>query len=249
MIASALSALRLLTVLPLGRKEGERPVRFFPLVGWLYSGLWLALAWAARVIGADEGSAALLTAAVMVVGSGLLSGFLHWDGLADCADGIGVRGDAARRLEVMRTSTIGAFGVTAIVFTALVQVAAIAVVLESDAWWGLAAAPVLGRMGATFALGLRGPARRDGLGARYASPLSAGGLLVAALPVLPLLGWSPGSHTALTSATAAGLLVAFFVPQPFVRRFGGITGDVAGATILLTETAVLVIAALAHGAL
>lgn len=249
MISGLISALRLLTVIPLGHREGGRAALFFPLVGWLYAGLWLGLAWASRLLGADAGTQALLSAALLVLAAGLLSGFLHWDGLADCADAIGVRGDAARRLDVMRSSTIGAFGVAAIVFAALVQVAAIGVVLESGSWWGLAAAPVLARMGATLALGLRKPARPDGLGARYSSRLSAIGLAVAGLPVLPLLGWRADSHVALTAATAAGLLVAFLAPGPFVRRIGGVTGDVAGATILLTETAVLVIAALAGGAL
>ncbi len=249
MIASALSALRLLTILPVGRREGEDPVPFFPLVGWVFAGLWLALAWGARAIGAHEGLQALLSAVVMVAASAVLSGFMHWDGLADCADGIGVRGDVVRRLEVMRLSTIGAFGTTAIVFTALMQVVAIAVVLESGAWWGLAAAPVLGRMGATCALGLRDPARRDGLGARYASRMSVAGLMLAAIPVLPLLGWTAETYTTLTLATGAGLLVALMVPEPFVRRFGGVTGDVAGATILITETVVLVMAAIAGGPL
>ena len=249
MIADVLSAVRLLTVLPLGRREGEHAVRYFPLVGWVYAGLWLALAWAAARVGAVEGTPAMLSAVLMMAAAGGFSGFLHWDGLADCADAIGVRGDAARRLEVMRSSTIGAFGVVAIAFTALVQVAAIAVILQSGSWWGLAAAPVLGRMGATLALGLREPARRDGLGARYAQRLSVAGLAAAAIPVVPLLGWRPDSHVALTAATGLGLLLAFLVPGPFVKRIGGMTGDVAGATILLTETAVLVVAALAGGPL
>lgn len=244
-----LGAVRLLTVIPVRGTEGGHPVRAFPLVGWLYSGLWLGLAWLAERIGIDAGTGALLSAALMVVGSGLLSGFLHWDGLADCADGIGVRGDATRRLEVMRSSDVGAFGVSAIVFTALLQVAAVAVVLESGSWWGLAAAPVLGRLGATLALSLREPARADGLGRRYASRVSLSGLLVAALPVLPLLGWDPESHVVMTAATAAGLLVAILVPGPFARRLGGVTGDVAGATILITETAVLAIAAIVGGPL
>ncbi|MHB1135488.1 MAG: adenosylcobinamide-GDP ribazoletransferase [Coriobacteriia bacterium] len=249
MISGLLSAVRLLTVIPVGHREGVRPLRFFPLVGWLYAGLWLGLAWGTRALGADVGMQALLSAALMVPASGLLSGFLHWDGLADCADAIGVRGDSARALAVMRSSTIGAFGVAAIVFFALTEVVAIAAILESGSWWGLAAAPVLGRMGATLALGLRQPARPDGLGARYSSRLSVAGLAAAAIPVLPLLGWRAGSYAALAVATAVGLLVAFLAPGPFVRRLGGVTGDVAGATILITETAVLVIAAFAGGAL
>lgn len=248
-MSSLLSAVRLLTVIPVGRREGTSAVWFFPLVGWVYAALWLALAWGARALGMDTGLPAVLSATLMVVASGALSGFMHWDGLADCADAIGVRGDAARRLEVMRSSTIGAFGVTTIVFAALVQVAAIAVVLESGAWWGLAAAPVLGRMGATLTLGLRSPARPDGLGARYAARLPLIGMLAAAIPVLPLLAWRTQSYIALAAVVAAGIAVALLAPQPLVRRLGGVTGDVAGASILLTKTAVLVFVACIRGLL
>lgn len=249
MFADLFTAVRLLTVVPVGRTEGSRALRFFPAVGWMFGGLWLGIAWLAREVGLAQGTGALLAGAIAVVASGMLSGLMHWDGIADCADGIGVRGDATRRLEVLRSSTVGAFGVTAIVFVALLQVVAFSVILESGVWWGLAAAPVLGRAGATLAAGLREPARRDGLGARYSARMSVPELLVATLPVLPLLGWRPESHTALTVATALGLLLAFVVPGPFVRRFGGVTGDVLGATIILTETAVLVAAAVAGGPL
>lgn len=249
MLADLFTAVRLLTVVPVGRTEGSRALRFFPAVGWMFSGLWLGIAWLTREVGLAQGTGALLAGAIAVVASGMLSGLMHWDGIADCADGIGVRGDATRRLEVLRSSTVGAFGVTAIVFVALLQVIAFSVILESGVWWGLAAAPVLGRAGATLAAGLREPARRDGLGARYSARMSVPELLVATLPVLPLLGWRPESHTALTVATALGLLLAFVVPGPFVRRFGGVTGDVLGATIILTETAVLVAAAVVGGPL
>lgn len=249
MFADLFTAVRLLTVVPVGRTEGSRALRFFPAVGWMFSGLWLGIAWLTREVGLAQGTGALLAGAIAVVASGMLSGLMHWDGLADCADGIGVRGDATRRLEVLRSSTVGAFGVTAIVFVALLQVIAFSVILESGVWWGLAAAPVLGRAGATLAAGLREPARRDGLGARYSARMSVPELLVATLPVLPLLGWRPESHIAPTLATALGLLLAFVVPGPFVRRFGGVTGDVLGATIILTETAVLVAAAVVGGPL
>ena len=108
MLADLLTAVRLLTVVPLGRVEGGRALRFFPLVGWMYGGLWLGIAWVAREAGLADGLGALLAGTIAVVASGMLSGLMHWDGLADCADGMGVRGDAARRLEVMRSSTIGA---------------------------------------------------------------------------------------------------------------------------------------------
>jgi len=242
------TAVRLLTIVPLGRTDGAHPARYFALVGWAFAALGLAIASAAVWIDRADGLSAMLVAVIVVTAWSALSGFLHWDGLADCADGFGVRGDAVRRLEVMRGSTVGAFGVIAIVLVVAAQVGSIAVIIESRAWWALAAAPVIGRWGAGAALSLRDPARPDGLAARYSARETGFGLALQTIPVLPLvLGTVSLGHSGL--ALAAGLLVAMLVPGPFVRRFGGITGDVLGATVLLTESAVLLLGALVGGPL
>jgi adenosylcobinamide-GDP ribazoletransferase len=243
--ADVLTAIRLLTVVPVGRAEGMRALWYFPLVGYVFGAMSLAIAWGAARIGLASGAGALLTASVIVCVHAVFSGFLHWDGLADCADGLGVRGGAERALAAMKESGIGAFGVAAVVLVALLEVTAIAVVVESRSLWALAAAPVLGRLAASFALGLRPPARADGLGARYATRLPAAALVLLVVQALPLVAWAGHLEPALTLATFGGVLVAFFVPELFVRRFGGITGDVLGASILLTETAVLLTGALA----
>jgi adenosylcobinamide-GDP ribazoletransferase len=241
------TAVRLLTVVPLGRVDGVHPARYFALVGWLFAAVGAGIASGAVWLGRADGLDAVLTAVLVVVAWALLSGFLHWDGLADSADGLGVRGDATRRLEAMRGSATGAFGVVAIVLVAALQVATIAVIIESRAWWALGAAPIVGRWGAGLALSLRDPARPEGLAARYAARESGLGIAVLTLPVLPLLVSAPEAHAARVLALAGVLLAAFFVPGPFVKRFGGITGDVLGATVLLVETGVLVVGALAGG--
>lgn len=249
MLRDFATAVRLLSIVPLGRVDGVHPARYFSLVGWVFAALGVGLASAAAWLGRADGLGAILTAVLVVAAWGVLSGFLHWDGLADCADGFGVRGDAARRLEVMRGSTVGAFGVVTVVLVAAAQIAAIAMIVESRAWWALGAAPILGRWGAGVALTLREPARPDGLAARYAAREPGAGLLVPTLAALPLMLVPSEARDARLAATVLALLAAFAIPGPFVRRFGGITGDVLGATVLLTETVVLVGGALAGGLL
>ncbi|MDO8879894.1 MAG: adenosylcobinamide-GDP ribazoletransferase [Coriobacteriia bacterium] len=244
-VADMLTAVRLLTVVPIGRREGEHPARYFPLVGWLFGALAAGIASGAVALDSADGLGALLTAAVIVTAWALLSGFLHLDGLADSADGIGVRGDAGRRLEVMRDSSIGAFGVVAVVLALVLQVAAIAMIVESRSWWALAAAPVLGRFSAAAALVWRQPASSVGLAARYAERPVAVTVLVMLVPLAALLVVPP--DIGRTAVVAAGVVFALVAPGPFVRRLGGITGDVLGATIVLTETAVLVACAITGG--
>jgi len=110
-----LYALRFLTILPLPYKEGEnlddvaRSVVFFPLVGAIigglvgFSALGLQLLWPLPV-----------TAVVILILEVVLTGGLHWDGVADVADGIGGGRDPESRLEVMKDSRIGAFGTLAL---------------------------------------------------------------------------------------------------------------------------------------
>lgn len=251
MTRDLLTALRLLTVLPIGRRDGVHPGRYAALVGWLYAGLALGIAAASAVLKRADGPGALLVAAVIVSTWALASGFMHWDGLADSADAVGVRGDVTRRLQAMKESGIGAFGVVAVVLVALLQTASLAVIIDSGRWWALLAAPVLGRWSAGLALQTRSPARGEGLGARYASHDGLGWVLLAAIPVLALLMPPALAGDRLASSvalTAAGVIVAALAPGLLSRRIGGITGDTLGGSLMLTETAVLVMAAFAGGA-
>lgn len=233
------TAIRLLTIVPLGSVDGPAPARFFSVVGWLYGGIALAIVGAARAAGASEGSGALVVGALVVGAWAALSGLMHWDGLADSADGLGVRGDASRRLEAMRGSTVGAFGVMAIALVLVLQVSAVAATIERGGWWPLLAAPVVGRWAAGMALAYRAPARPDGLGRRYAHRDAAIIAVPMTLPAAALVAFA-ARPVAAAASLAVSLAIAAVLPAPFARRFGGITGDVLGATILLAETVVLV---------
>lgn len=240
------TAVRLLTVLPVGGAEGARPVGWFGWAGWLYAAAGAAIVWSAGLLWPTSGTGALLTSALVIAAWGVLSGFLHWDGLADSADGLGVRGDAARRLAVMKDSTIGAFGVCAIVFVLLVQVTSLSVALEAGSRWVLAA-PVFGRVAAALALWFRSPASGTGLAARYAGKASPGGIVVLASSIALLLAFSFPPTPGRAIVTGAGITFAALVPAVFSRRLGGVNGDVLGAAILLTETTVMVACALGGG--
>ena len=108
-VAGAALALAFLTVAPLPVRERPEGIgaaaAWFPAVGAL-----VGLVAAGVRVAADPtlgaGVAAVLATAVMVA----LTGALHQDGLADCADGLGVRGDRARRLAVSTLVVVGALG-------------------------------------------------------------------------------------------------------------------------------------------
>ncbi len=199
-----------------------------------------------------------LLAAVLAVGAlALLTRGLHLDGAADLADGLGSRSPAARALVIMRQSDIGPFGVVAVVFCVLVQVAALSSLLgewtRPQCVVALVTAVVIGRIAVLWGAGTGIPAAHpDGFGALVAGsvPLATRALMsLAALALSGLAGAAAGLDAAdvarLAGAGAVGLLAADLLRRHAVRRLGGMTGDVFGAlveTATGTTLAVLVVA-------
>jgi len=216
-------AFQFLTVLPAGRPE-PRPLGgaawCFPLVGLAVGGCVALVLLAAREAGLPAALAGFLA-----VGAGIaLTGGLHEDGLADTADGLGVR-DRRRALDAMRDSRAGAFGVLALALTVPMRALALAAAGPVAAL----AAHALSRGAVAGAMAWTPPARSDGLAAE-AGPTSALAPLLLAAGIGIALGW-PAVPAAALAAFAAGWWAA--------RRFGGHTGDTLGAVQQTTELAAL----------
>lgn len=250
------AAFALLTVVPLPKAaeewRGERVACYFPWVGLALGAGALGVLVVANAASVGLSDGGLLErgswpiAAAIVAGWALLTRMLHWDGLADVADGFWGSESVDRRLEIMADTRTGAFGASAVAFVALLQVASVATLLAHGGF-GVAvfAAPVFGRMAATFGSWLGRPARPGGLGAAVAGRPGLGAILVASLALGIAAASMYYEHGASGLAWSGLAFVASMtVPHLLSMRFGGITGDVLGASVLLTETFVLFAAAL-----
>jgi adenosylcobinamide-GDP ribazoletransferase len=228
-------AVAFLTVVPVALR-GPAPslgaaAGWFPAVGALIG----ALAGAAYYVcepAFGAAVAAILALAVLVVSTGAL----HLDGLADCADGLGVRGDRERRLSVMRDSAIGTFGALALGVWMLLVATSLPPFDRSDALLALVVAAALGRWAALIHALAAPPARADGLGAGFTIGQAAFAFasVTAAAVALALEGVGDGA-AALAVAAAFALVLSAWSR----RTLGGRTGDTLGATVALTEAAVL----------
>jgi adenosylcobinamide-GDP ribazoletransferase len=178
--------------------------------------------------------ASVLAAATLVA----LTGALHQDGLADCADGLGVRGDRARRLAVMREPQVGTFGVLALALWLALLVSALNGLEREDALRALVAACALGRWAALLHATLAPAARADGLGAAFrvgGAPFAVASVLAAAA-AFGVEGPARGAAVA-----GAALLTALAVSAWARRAIGGRTGDTLGATVALAEVVVCLV--------
>lgn len=250
------AALGLLSVIPVRHAEGDAPTpraaAWFPVVGLVLGGLVYAVVRVLLLANAVWGHgrilerAGVLVAVAVVALQAALTRLLHWDGLADLADAWWGGHTSERRLEIMGDSSVGAFGVATVVLVMLAQVGAIAAIVSMPvSLLVLVAAPVFGRMGATFGAWLGRPARPGGLGAAVVGAPGLGGLAVAgsALGVagaLMLHGY--GTMGLVWSAIA--FMVAAAVPHVCASRVGGVTGDVLGASVVLVEMLTLVLIAI-----
>jgi adenosylcobinamide-GDP ribazoletransferase len=184
----------------------------------------------------------LAAALVALVATILTTGALHEDGLADTADGFGGGATRERKLEIMRDSRIGSFGVIALVLSIGLRAAALAAIAERWQVLGaLIAAHALGRGVLPAALRQLAPARSDGLGASAGRPEHNATLIALAIAlVLAVIGI--GLRAGLMAAIVAAL-VAVAMGWLAERQIGGQTGDVLGAIEQGVETAALLAAA------
>ncbi|NEY89412.1 adenosylcobinamide-GDP ribazoletransferase [Tabrizicola oligotrophica] len=211
------------------RPEG---VWAWPLVGLVTTGLALAVGAGLQAAGVSVGVAAAAVIALQAA----LTGGLHEDGLADCADGFWGGHDKARRLEIMKDSRIGSYGGIALTLALLMRWSALAALMSAGAW-GLALAPaLLSRAAMGLVMAALPNARAGGLSAGHGRPplpqALAGSALALALGLI-VAGWA-----VLALALVAGIMVAALA-MVARAKIGGQTGDVLGAAQVIAEIAAL----------
>ncbi|HSK48670.1 MAG TPA: adenosylcobinamide-GDP ribazoletransferase [Coriobacteriia bacterium] len=239
-------AITLLTALPIPVRwpdARERPdvASWFPVVGLGFGVLLLGVYLiAVRFFYGISGVTVALILALLAVATRLL----HWDALADTADAWFVA--PGRRLDVMADSHVGAFGATAIALVVLLQWSSLVELGGSRVTAAtVVLVPVFGRLAASFSAWLGQPARQGGLGASVIRRPTVLGALASAAAVgaaIALAAVSGASTVALGVIALAGLALALVVPHLIALRFGGVTGDTMGASVVVVETGVLLVA-------
>ncbi|MHC1725587.1 MAG: adenosylcobinamide-GDP ribazoletransferase [Syntrophobacteraceae bacterium] len=222
----------------LSAKDLAASFAFFPLtgaiLGLIYCGAALFL----------TGSVPPLLLAVLIASlTILLTRGLHFDGLADFADGIWGGATPERRLEIMKDSRSGAFGVLALIMGVSLKIASIHALIQGNYLAPLFVAPVFSRFAMAVAAYRSGYARKEGLGKPFLEHIRIEHLIVAAL-FAAAAGLAGGIYSILYTASILGCVVLFRLVSK--RHLGGITGDVLGALSEVSEIVILVIGACVH---
>ncbi|WP_238419828.1 adenosylcobinamide-GDP ribazoletransferase [Gordonia sp. 'Campus'] len=189
-----------------------------------------------------------LIGVLLVAALAALTRGMHLDGLADTADGLGCYGPPERVTEVMRSGTVGPFGVATLLLTLAVQATGFAGLTDENRWYAVAFAIAVGRLGAVIATRRAlTPAHPDGFGALVAGTQHVSIAVwcgIALLATAPLgLGGTGFDPVPVVQGAGVVVVVAGFAwlfTRHCARRMGGVTGDVLGGTIELGVAIALV---------
>jgi len=230
-------ALQFMTRLPAPRDADFEPdwiarsSPYYPVVGW--------------IVGAVSAGVLLLAsrfwpglpAVVLAITAGfLVTGGFHEDGLADTADGLGGGQTAARRLEIMKDSRTGAYGVLALWGVLTLKVATLATLPPLQAALALVLTHGAARAFATVVMASQ-PYAGDPEAAKL-KPAPMGvrpqeALIAMLLGLCPLLLWGSPFQAVAGVALAAGGVA--FLAITARRLIGGFTGDILGGVEQLAE--------------
>lgn len=242
-IASLRTAIGFLTRVPVGH-VANRPgllkgaVPWFPVVGAAIGALQGLV-----FVGLISAVPPLVASSVAVATALLITGAFHHDGLADMADAFGGGWDLEQRLSILKDSRLGTYGTAALTMALIIEVATLS---SFDRWRALTVlvvAHAVSRAAAVIVMTIA-PVVGDGMGASYMSEI----------------GW-PQAAAAVGAAAAATGLAATTSPQWWLavvmvgavavatvaviglsnRKIGGVTGDVLGATQVITFLVCLVV--------
>lgn len=231
------AAIMLLTRLPVPSAwvahRGAAAAWAWPLVGALVASLGWLCGTLALAAGLPAGIAAAFALGAMIVATGAM----HEDGLADCADGFWGGRERERRLEIMRDSRIGAYGVVSLILVLGLRWIALATLFDAHAAFvAILVSAMASRASMAVVMGILPFAREDGLALLVGRPAPAtfglGAGIVAGAAVVSA-GWTGAL------ALVAAALAALAVTTAARRAIGGQTGDVLGAAEQLSGTAAL----------
>ena len=221
-----------------------RAARWFPLVG---AGLGVVAALAAKGMAGIPGLPPILGALLLVGAGAWITGAIHLDGLADTVDGFGGGRSRDDVLRIMRDPVIGSFGAIALLLVMGSKVGALATLLERHtAVPVLLVAPTLSRW-TIVALNAWLPYARPegGLGGAITNHRGASALVWATAVTAVVTVMAVRAQGLILWACAVVVMAAFgFTAR---RRIQGVTGDVFGASVEVTEATVLVAAVLLAG--
>jgi adenosylcobinamide-GDP ribazoletransferase len=217
---------------PFEEKSCGRSTAFFPAVGLILGLILVALARGAQWCFPDQVRAALIVFSLVV-----LTGGIHLDGFMDSIDGLFSGRSQERKLEIMRDSRVGAFGVIGAICLLLAKYTLLLGLPDKVLIPVLVAVPALSRWCMVIAVTSFPYARPEGLGKVYNAQAGNKELLAATLIAALVAGISINLLGAWL--ILAGGSFTYLACRRITRELGGMTGDTYGFINEMAEVILL----------
>lgn len=231
------SVFSFLTIIPSGSSDLRTVARYmylFPIVGVAIGLMVGSLGYGLSFFLEPLVVALLITAALVLV-----TGIHHTDGLSDFADGLMVQGTREKKWQVMRDPSVGSAGVVTIVL----YVAGMVIALSSMKGFELLTAVIAAEVIAKFSMVLLasfGPSAWEGSNTGFVASMKDKRKLALAAAMTVVLLVVLQNDIAFV-ALAAAIIVCLVIIGVSRRTFGGISGDIMGATNEMTRLASLLV--------
>jgi adenosylcobinamide-GDP ribazoletransferase len=223
--------------LPMDKVHLDRAVRTFPLLGLFQGAVYSSLLY----ILMEWSSFSMLTGAFAVWLAGIiLTGGIHIDGWMDASDAYFSFRDKERRLEIMSDPRAGAFGVLSVIVllsTRFFFIYEIVAMMSGLSYSLIACIPVLSRMVMGVLLTVVKGAKEEGLGQLFQQSTTKYTLYAYPVILFMLLAgyWAANQAVSFILMVLATLAILFYFKHKIPKWFGGMTGDVLGASVEGTE--------------
>ncbi|HKY55701.1 MAG TPA: adenosylcobinamide-GDP ribazoletransferase [Anaerolineales bacterium] len=212
-------------------QEMGRAVGWFPLVGVVLGAALYGMNYVAQLIFPTSVSAALTLFAWVI-----FTRAFHLDGFMDTCDGLFGGWTPERRLEIMKDSRMGAFGVAGGMLVLITEFSALS--FSTNLFAAILLATTFGRWASPLVIYSFPYVREAGLGVEMKRNVSIREVILATL-IAGITAWFVSGWIGfllMLGAAVVGFLMAFYA----MRLLSGLTGDIYGTVTTLVEMLTLV---------
>ncbi len=212
-----------------------RNIFLIPLVGFILGFPLYGIYYFVALQGGNPFLAAVLIVTTEIV----LTGALHIDGLADSADGFFSYRNREEMLEIMKDSRIGTNGTLAIFIVLLLRTGLLFSLCPNTAGIFILLMPLFSRLTIPWLAGISQYARKEGMGQSLVDTTGFFQIVMAttvsALVAGGVLYYRGGNLLHIPILIATMVLFTILLSQYSRSKIGGVTGDVIGAGVELSE--------------
>ena len=181
----------------------------------------------------------LLVSLLVVSSIVIVTGIHHADGLADFADGLMVKGSRDKKLKAMKDLSTGSAGIVGMILYLIGLVVTISLTSGFDLFKAILISEILAKFSMVLMASL-GNSASLGSNLPFVAMMKDKKKLTAAFVIMLIPVIAIGEITGLLMLGVSVILTIFLLAIS-TRSFGGITGDVLGASNELTRLASLMV--------